>query len=109
MGKPKQLLFLAAVTLISIVIRFYQLGNIPNGLATDEADIGYNAYSIIRTGADVYGRKFPLFFQSLDDYKPGLIFYLSIPAVSAFGLTDFSIRLAPALFGIITPTLIFIL
>lgn len=102
-------MFLAAVTLISTVIRFYHLGNIPNGLATDEADIGYNAYSILKTGADVYGRKFPLFFQSLDDYKPGLVFYLTIPAIKAFGLNDFSVRLAPAIFGIFTPALAFIL
>lgn len=109
MTKGKQLLFLATITLGSIIIRFYQLGNVPNGLATDEADIGYNAYSIAKTGADVYGRKLPLFFQSLDDYKPGLVFYITIPAIAAFGLSDFSVRLAPAIFGLFIPALTFIL
>lgn len=109
MTKRNPLLFLVIITIVSAIIRFYQLGNIPNGLATDEADIGYNAYSILRTGADVYGRKYPLFFQSLDDYKPGLIFYLTIPAIKFFGLSDFSVRLAPAIFGILTPALTFIL
>lgn len=99
---------MVTITIASVIIRFNHLGKIPNGLATDEADIGYNAYSIAKTGADVYGRKFPLFFQSLDDYKPGLIFYITIPAISAFGLTDFSVRLAPAIFGIFTPALTFI-
>ena len=109
MTKEKTLLFLVAITIVSVIIRFNQLGSIPNGLATDEADIGYNAYSIAKTGADVYGRKFPLFFQSLDDYKPGLIVYLSIPAILLFGLNDFSIRLAPAIIGSITPILVYIL
>lgn len=109
MAKKNPILFLVIITIVSAIIRFYQLGSIPNGLATDEADIGYNAFSILQTGADVYGRKFPLFFQSLDDYKPGLVFYLTIPAVKAFGLNDFSVRLAPAIFGIFTPALAFLL
>ena len=109
MTKGNPLLFLIIITIVSVIIRFYQLGSIPNGLSTDEADIGYNAYSIIRTDADVYGRKYPLFFQSLDDYKPGFVFYLTIPAIAAFGLNDFSVRLAPAIFGIFTPALMYVL
>lgn len=109
MTKGKTFLFLVTITIASAIIRFNQLGKIPNGLATDEADIGYNAYSIAKTGADVYGRKFPLFFQSLDDYKPGLVFYITIPAIAAFGLNDFSVRLAPAIFGTLSIILLFVL
>lgn len=106
----KLLLFLFLLIIVfAVFIRFYKLGQIPNGLASDEADLGYNAFSIIKTGKDVYGRPFPLFFQALDDYKPGLVFYSSIPAILLFGLSDFSIRVAPAIFGSLTIILFYFL
>ena len=61
--KRKELFFLIAIFLLSLSIRLSKLSNVPNGLTVDEADMGYNAYSILKTGADVYGRKLPLFFQ----------------------------------------------
>jgi 4-amino-4-deoxy-L-arabinose transferase-like glycosyltransferase len=100
----------AAIILIfisGIIIRFYSLGSIPNGLTTDEADNGYNAHSILKTQKDVYGRHFPLYFQSFNDYKPGLSIYLQIPFVYLFGLTDISVRILPALLGSLIPLLIF--
>lgn len=100
-------IFLLVILSFSILFRFYKLGNIPNGLTTDETDLAYNSYSIIKTGLDVYGEKFPLFFQSLDDYKPGLVFYTTIPAILAFGLDDFAVRLAPFVFGVLTLVLVF--
>ena len=104
-----KLIFLLALIVISFSLRIYKLGLVPNGLATDEADIGYNAYSISKTGKDVYGRNFPIFFQSLDDYKPGIPIYSSVPAIYFFGLSDFSVRLAPAIIGSLTPILFFFL
>lgn len=106
---PEMRKVLLLILLVSLTIRFYQLGKVPNGLSVDEADMGYNAYSVLATGADVYGQKFPLFFQSLDDYKPGLVFYTTIPAIFLFGLADFAIRFAPAILGSLTLVLIFIL
>ena len=101
------ILFLGLLLIASFAIRLYKLGSIPNGLSTDEADMGYNAYSIIKTGKDVYGKSYPLFFQALDDYKPGLVFYSTIPAISIFGLNDFAIRLTPAILGSLIPLLIY--
>ena len=69
------------IILAGAVLRFYLLGNVPNGLTTDEADVGYNASSILKTQKDVYGRTLPLFLQSFNDYKPGLGTYLQIPFV----------------------------
>jgi hypothetical protein len=65
----KALIILSFVLFVSTALRVYNLGEVPNGLTVDEADMDYNAYSILKTGKDVYGRKLPLFFQSLDDYK----------------------------------------
>lgn len=95
------------IFLVGAILRFYLLGNVPNGITTDEADVGYNAYSILKTGKDVYGRNFPLFFQSFDDYKPGLLVYMQVPFVYLFGLSDTSIRILPAILGSITPLFIY--
>jgi len=69
---------------------------------SDEAAIGYNAYSILKTGKDEYGVKFPLLFQSFDDYKLPAYIYLTVPSVAIFGLRDFSVRLPSAVFGTLT-------
>ncbi len=108
-SKKFTIIFLLIIFAVSILLRFYKLGKVPNGLAPDEADMGYNALSILKTGKDVYGRTFPIFFQSLNDYKPGIPIYLSIPGIYLFGLSDFSIRFIPAIFGALTPLLFFFL
>lgn len=105
--KKRTLIFLLVLMFISFLIRFHQLGKIPNGLTTDEADLGYNAYSLIKTTKDVYGRSLPLVFQSLDDYKPPLAIYFSIPAVNFFGLSEYSVRLVAAIFGFLSPLLFY--
>lgn len=105
--KKSTLVFLLVLLFVSFLVRFHQIGKIPNGLTTDEADVGYNAYSLIKTAKDVYGRSFPLVFQSLDDYKPPLAIYFSIPAVYFFGLSEYSVRLMAAVFGFLSPLLIY--
>lgn len=102
----REILSVLFVLIAGAILRFYLLGQVPNGITTDEADVGYNAYSIIKTGKDVYGRNYPLFFQSFDDYKRGLLIYLQIPFVYLFGLTEFSIRLLPAILGTTIPLLL---
>ena len=93
------LLFLGIVA-VSAVLRFWQLGEIPPSLDWDEASWGYNAYSIIETGKDEYGKRLPIVIQSLNDYKPALYMYLVIPVIYILGLTDFAVRFPNALFGV---------
>lgn len=90
---------LLAIVALAAVLRFYQLGQNPPGLDWDETAHGYNAYSLLKTGRDEYGYKFPLSIRSFDDYKPPLYTYLVIPAVAAFGLNDFAVRFPSALLG----------
>ncbi len=95
------------VVLIIIIIfagflRFYQLGENPASMNSDEAAIGYNAYSILKTGRDEYAQKFPLLFQSFDDYKLPVYIYLTVPSVAVLGLSNFSVRLLSALLGTLT-------
>ena len=52
--------------ILAIFLRFTQLGQIPLGLNKDETAIGYNAYSILKTGRDEYGNYMPLYFKSFN-------------------------------------------
>ncbi len=97
------------IILISFFLRFYQLGDNPPSLDWDEASLGYNAYSILKTGADEYGTKFPLAIRSFNDYKPPLYTYLTIPSVAIFGLNEFAVRFPSALFGVLTVIVTFFL
>ncbi len=92
---------------VASILRLWDLGGNPPGLTPDEASLGYNAYSILKTGRDEYGQVLPLIFKSFGDYKPGLYVYLTIPSVAVFGLTEFAVRLPSAVFGLITVILLY--
>lgn len=87
---------------LALVLRIYRLGEYPVGFLWDEAGLGYNAYSILKTGKDEYGHILPLIFKSFGDYKPGLYVYLTVPFVAIFGLNEFAVRLPSAIFGTLT-------
>jgi len=93
--------FLIILTLAAL-LRFYHLGLHPPSLNLDEVAIGYNAYSIIKTGQDEYGQFLPVAFRSHDDYKAPLYIYLTSPLVGLLGLNPFSVRLISALSGTLT-------
>jgi len=96
-----KIIFLLAIVVVAAVLRLWQLGQVPNSLDWDEVSLGYNAYSIMRTGKDEYGKSFPIVLESFGDYKPALYTYLIIPFLPIFGLTPVAVRLPSALFGIL--------
>lgn len=102
----KKYLPLIIIFTIALFLRFYKLGNF-RCLNWDEASFGYNAYSILKTGRDEYGVKFPLQFKSVGDYKAPLYIYLSVPVIKILGLNEFSVRFLPALLGSLCIILIF--
>lgn len=89
------------IIILAAFLRLWQLGNVPVSPDWDEAALGYNAYSILKTGKDEYGIFLPRTLRSFDDYKPPLYTYLAIPAVAAFGLTTWATRLPSAIMGIL--------
>lgn len=93
---------LIIILLIASVLRLYQLGSVPVSPDWDEAALGYNAYSILQTGKDEYGKPFPFVLQSFADYKPALYIYFAVPSIAVFGLDTFAVRLPSAIFGILT-------
>jgi 4-amino-4-deoxy-L-arabinose transferase-like glycosyltransferase len=103
----KKLLFI--ILLLAIVLRFYSLGSIPRGFHVDEAAFGYNAYSILKTGKDEYGQRFPLVLRSFGDYKGALYSYITVPFIYLFGLNEWSVRAPSAVFGILFVLLTYLL
>ena len=89
-------------------VRFYRLGEIPEGFHADEVAFGYNAYSILKTGRDEYGKLFPLSLHSYGDDKPALYAYITIPFIKLYGLTEQAVRLPSAIFGVITIIAVYI-
>lgn len=90
------------IFLIALFLRFYKLGEIPNGLYQDETAIGYNAYSILTTGRDEHSSPYPLYFKSFGDWKLPVYIYLTAGSVRLFGLNGFSVRFPSALFGVLS-------
>jgi 4-amino-4-deoxy-L-arabinose transferase-like glycosyltransferase len=101
MNVLKKYKILLAIVCIATLLRLYNLGTVPVGPNWDEAALGYNAFSILKTGKDEFGKFLPLSLRSYDDYKPPLYVYLAIPAIAIFGLDLWSTRLPAAINGII--------
>ncbi len=95
----KKYLILICIVILAFLLRFWNLGEIPISPDWDEASLGYNAYSILNTGKDEFGEKFPLILRSFGDYKPALYAYLIIPFIVLFDLTIFSVRLPSVILG----------
>lgn len=97
----KQSLILITILLIAFVTRFWGLGLAPVSPNWDEASLGYNAYSILKTGKDEWGNFLPSIFPAFGDYKLPVYIYASVPVIAIFGLNTFSTRLVSALSGVI--------
>src|SRR3989344_5593394 len=109
---PKKLskYILIVIIFIAAVLRFYKLGSVPPSLYWDEASLGYNAYSILKTGHDEHGKFLPITnFAAFGDYKPPGYIYATVPSIAAFGLTEFTIRFPSAFFGVLTVLLTYFL
>src|SRR3989344_6142247 len=66
----KKILPLLFLIIISLLLRVYKLGEIPPGVTNDEIGYIYNAYSIVRTGKNIYGEQFPLITRMAVAFLP---------------------------------------
>lgn len=92
----KILSILTLLTLFGGFLRFYDNTKNPLSLNIDEVSVGYNAYSILKTGRDEHGEFLPIAFQSVGDYKPPVSIYLTVPSIALFGLNEFAVRFPAA-------------
>lgn len=105
----KRKILLISVLILGIILRVYQLGQMPNGISSDEASLGYNAYSILKTGKDEFGVKLPLSLRAFGEYKAPLYSYLSIIPIYIFDLNQVSVRLSSTILSILTLLLLYFL
>ncbi|MBI2031292.1 MAG: glycosyltransferase family 39 protein [Candidatus Levybacteria bacterium] len=102
MNRKIEIILFTLIIFTSFFLRFYKLGEIPYGFYQDESAIGYNAYSILETGRDEYGKFMPLYFKSFGDWKLPVYIYSTVLSIKIFGLTEFAVRFPSAFFGFLT-------
>jgi len=110
MKLKKHIVVLLVIVCFAFGLRVFGVWEIPPSLSWDEVSIGYNAYSILKTGRDEHGRFLPLdTFIAYGDYKPPLSIYLTVPFVAVFGLNELAVRFPSVLFGTLTVLLTYFL
>lgn len=97
-----ELKILLLIFLLALFLRTFRLSTFPFGFHADEARVGWNALSILKTGKDDRGKAFALYYNTFGDFRPTGIFYLTIPSIALFGRTEFAVRFPSALFGALT-------
>ncbi|HCQ30904.1 TPA: hypothetical protein DIU27_00780 [Candidatus Collierbacteria bacterium] len=105
----QKIIFWVIILVITFFTRFYRLSEFPPHLTIDEVSIGYNAFSILKTGKDEWGIPFPVSFRSVGDYKAPVLIYLTIPFVWFLGLNELSVRLPVAIFSVVNIFLVWYL
>ena len=108
-GQKLKIVILLAIIVLAAVLRLYKLSVNPPGLYWDEAVLGYDAYSILKTGKDHHGDFLPLFFESFGDWKLPGYHYLLVPSIAIFGLSEFAVRFPSALLGLLTVFTLFLI
>jgi len=102
-------LLVTLVVLLAFFLRVNKVTEVPPSLNWDEVSIGYNAYSILKTGKDEWGEFLPLHFKSYGEYKLPAQIYASIPAIAIFGLNEFGVRITAVIYGALTILLLYFL
>jgi hypothetical protein len=100
-------LLLTGIIILAIVLRFYQIANVPPGLYIDEASIGYNAYTILINGVDEHSVPYPVWFRSFGEYKMPVYIYLTTFVMAVAGKSEIAVRFTAAFFGVLTVPLVY--
>lgn len=94
--KNKNYVFLAAILLLALFFRFWQLSSIPPGLYPDEAMNANDALNNIENW-----KNFKIFYPE-NNGREGLFIWLITLSFYLFGASIWSIKIVPAFFGLLT-------
>lgn len=97
------------VVLAALVFRLVGLSKSPPSLFGDELDVGYHAYSILKTGRDYQGNFLPVNFHSISEWRTPLYIYSAVPTVAMFGISPLGVRLPAVIFGTLSVLGIYLL
>lgn len=100
---------LSLVLAISLLVRGWGIAWVPPELFGDELDVGYQAYSLLKTGKDLYNQVTPVYLHSLSEWRLPLIVYQTVPSIRLFGLTELGVRLPEVIMGTLAPLILFCL
>ena len=95
------------ILLLAIFLRVYKLDLLE--LFGDELDVGYQAYSLLKTGRDYRGNILPIYIESFSESRAPLFLYSTIPFVTVFGLNEWGVRLTAVFWGILDIIFIYLL
>ena len=101
MKKNLNKIILLILIILGAFLRLNKLGIGGIGFFRDEAAMGFNTWSILKTGKDEFGQSFPLFFRSFEVFFMPAYEYLSLPIFLLFGPTEFSARALSSISGIL--------
>jgi len=101
--------WLLIIVILALFLRLYKLGELPYGFHVDEAKAGWNAYSVLKTGKDDWGKTIGMYYNSFGDFRPSAVIYSNIPSIFVFGKNIFAVRFPAALLGALTVIPIFLI
>lgn len=105
----KEKILLLLIILFASIVRFSFLDRLPSGFIPEEVSNGWNAYSLLKTGNDEWGTRFPLIFRETGGFKLALNSYLIVPAMAVFGVNEFAVRFPVAFSGVLSVYLTYLL
>ena len=98
MSKLELALF-SIILVAGCLFRVLFLDKFPAGLNQDEAFGGYEAISLLRTGADSYGFHLPVYLMTWGSGMSVLPSYMMIPWIAIFGNNIWCVRIPQAILG----------
>src|SRR3989344_6125658 len=105
----KKHFWLALILGVALVMRIGRVGNLPAILNREEAAVAYNAYLLMETGKDEWGRRWPLALESFGDYQLSGYSVVLVPFFQLFGLHDWVVRLPSVMDGTVLVYLLYLL
>jgi hypothetical protein len=102
-------LMLSALLTLSLLVRGLGVTSLPPELFGDEIDVGYQAYSLFKTGRDLYSQPFPVYIHSLSEWRTPLLMYYTVPTIAVFGHTELGVRAPEVILGALAPLILFLL
>lgn len=106
----KNNILVISIILIAIVIRIINWPNGIKGINCDEAMMAINARSIMKTGCDIYGTRFPIYFEAWQIAgQSALPTYLVALSIRLLGDSLLAIRLPILLISLISIWIIYLL
>lgn len=98
---------LLAITAVAAALRIVGLTHVPPGLNQDEAIGSWISWCLLKTGRDMTGQSWPIFYtRGIGDYSSTLFLYLTMPFQALGGLNVWTARLPTAVGGVLCVPLV---